>query len=67
MAGPDIITTAAHMVNNCISIDTNTSSTASLNQIAKFLSGSVTSRKLVRYRLIVEPPWVKLSILRPFI
>jgi hypothetical protein len=44
MAGPDIISTTTHVVYHSIGINANTSSTASLNQITKFFSGSMTSR-----------------------
>jgi hypothetical protein len=55
------------MVNNSIGVDSNSSSSASLDHITELLSGSMTAVKLVAGWLVVEPPWVELAILRPLV
>lgn len=67
MAWPNIVAATTHVVNDGISIDANTFRSASLNQITKLFSCSMTTRQLVADGLIVEPPRVQLSILRPLI
>ena len=67
MAGPDIISTATHVVDNGVSVNAYTLSAASLNQIAELFSGSVTTVQLVGSWLIVEPPRIKLTVLRPLV
>jgi hypothetical protein len=66
MARPNIVTSTAHMIWNCICKYSHSSCSASLNHITEFLSRSMTSLQLVTHRLIVEPPRVKLTLLRPF-
>ena len=67
VTGPDIVASTAHVVDNCISIDADTSSSASLDHVTELLSVTVATIQSVADWLIVEPPGVKLSILRPFI
>ena len=67
MAGPDIVASTTHVVDNCISIDTDTSSSASLDHVTELLSVAVATIQSVADRLVVEPPGVKFTILRPFI
>jgi hypothetical protein len=55
------------MVDNCISIDTDTSSSASLDHVTELLSVTVATIQSIADWLVVEPPGVKFTILRPFI
>jgi hypothetical protein len=55
------------VVHNCVSIDTDTCSSASLDHITELLSVTVATIQFVADRLVVEPPGVKFTILRPFI
>ena len=67
VAWPDIVASATHVVDNCISIDTDSSSSASLDHVTELLSVAVATIQSVADRLVVEPPGVKFTILRPFI
>lgn len=67
VAGPDIVASATHVVHNCVSIDTDTCSSASLDHVTELLSVTVATIQFVADRLVVEPPGVKFTILRPFI
>ena len=67
VAGPHIVASTTHMVDNCISIDTDTSSSASLDHVTELLSVTVATIQSVADWLVVEPPGVKFTILRPFI
>lgn len=64
--GPDIITTATHVIDDGVGVNPETEATACLDHISQFLSGSMTTVKFIRNGLIVEPPRIQLTILRPF-
>ena len=55
------------MVDNGIGVDTDSSGSAGLNRVAELLTGSTTTLKLVRDGLVVEPPWVELTLLGPLV
>ena len=55
------------MVHNSISIDADTCSSACLDHIFQFFTRATTTLKLVRGGLVIEPPWVELTVLWPFI
>jgi len=55
------------VVGDGISVNSNTSSSASLDHISELLSGSVSSIEFVGSWLIHEVPWVKLTILWPLV
>jgi hypothetical protein len=55
------------VVDDCVSINSYTSSSACLNHVTEFSSISVARIQLIADWLIVEPPRVKLTILRPLI
>jgi hypothetical protein len=63
----NIVAATRHVVHNSVSVDTHTSSSASLNHVTELFARAATTLKLVRNRLIVKPPRVKLSILRPLV
>mmetsp|Transcript_14716 Transcript_14716/g.18480 ORF Transcript_14716/g.18480 Transcript_14716/m.18480 type:complete len:490 (+) Transcript_14716:575-2044(+) len=63
----DVVASARHVVDDGIGVDSDTSSSASLDHIAKLLAGATTAFELVRCRLIVEPPRVQFTVLRPFV
>lgn len=67
VAGPDVVASTTHVVDNCISIDTDTSSSASLDHVTELLSVTMATIQSVADGLVVEPPGVKFTILRPFI
>lgn len=67
VAWPDIIASTTHVVYNCVSIDTDTCSSASLDHVTELLSVTVATIQSVADRLVVEPPGIKFTILRPFI
>lgn len=63
----NVITTSSHVVDDSISIDTNTSLSTGLDHRPQILSASASSCEFVRSWLVVEPPWVELTILGPLI
>lgn len=67
MTVPNIIATSGHMVDNSIGINTNTSSTACLDHVTQFVSGSHSRVKFIGNRLINKEPGIQLAILRPLI
>lgn len=67
MALPDIISSTSHMVDDCISIDSDSSFSASLNHASQLISSSMSAIKFVRCWLVHEPPGVEFTILWPFI
>lgn len=62
-----VVTTTGHVINYGICINTNTMWATSFNQTTKLGTSTTTTMKVVWDRLIVEPPWIKLPILWPFI
>ena len=63
----NIVTTTRHMVDNCISVNTHTMGTTSCDQTAECITVTTSAIQVVRNWLIVEIPWIQLSVLRPFI
>jgi hypothetical protein len=67
MAGPDVITTTAHVVDNGVGINANSGLATGLNHVTELSAGSVARVKSIGDWLVVEPPGVQLSVLRPCI
>ena len=63
----DVVASTGHVVDNSVSVDAHTSSSASLNHVAELFARAATTLKLVRDGLIVEVPGVEFSILRPLV
>jgi hypothetical protein len=63
----NIVTTTRHMVDNCISVNTHTMGTTSCDQTAECITVTTSAIQVVRNWLIVEIPWIQLSVLRPFV
>ena len=61
----DIVATTGHVVHNSISVDTNASSSASLDHVPELFARATSSLEFVGSGLVVEPPGVELSTLRP--
>ena len=55
------------MVGNGIGVNSDSCCSARLDHISEFVSGTVSSVELVRSWLIHEPPWIKFTLLRPFV
>ena len=63
----DVVATTRHVVDDGIGVDSNTSGPAGPDHVSETLTSTTTSLKLVRNGLIVEIPWVKLTILGPLV
>ena len=55
------------MVDDSISVYSDTSSSAGLNHVSEFVPVSVSAIKFVRYWLVHEVPRVELSVLGPLV
>ena len=55
------------MVDNCIGVNTDASSSARLDHVTELFSVTVATFQFVADGLVVEIPRVKFTILRPFI
>jgi hypothetical protein len=55
------------VVDNSISVNTDASSSASLDHVTELFTAAMTTSKLVRDWLVVEPPRIKLTVLRPLV
>lgn len=63
----NIVTSTRHVIYDGVCVDADASCTTGLDHVAELLTGSVTSVQFVGDWLIVEPPGVKLTILRPLV
>ena len=63
----DVVATSRHVVHDGICVDSDTCSSACLDHVAELLSCATSTLEFVRDRLVIEPPWVELTILRPFV
>ena len=63
----DVVASAGHVVHDGICVDSDTCSSACLDHIAELLSGATSTLEFVRDRLVIEPPWVELTVLRPLV
>lgn len=55
------------MIDDSIGVNTDASGSASLDHVTKLFAGATTALELVGSGLIVEPPGVELTLLRPLI
>lgn len=62
----DVVAATSHVIDNSVSIDSHTSCSASLDHITELLTGSTTTLEFIGSGLIVPPPGVELTVLRPF-
>lgn len=63
----DVVTASRHMVDDGVGIDSDTSGPACLDHVFELLTSATTALELVRGGLVVEPPWVELTVLGPLI
>ena len=63
----DVVASAGHVVHDGICVDSDTCSSACLDHIAELLACTTSTLELVGDRLVIEPPRVELTVLRPFV
>ena len=62
----DIVAATGHVIDNSVSIDSHTSCSASLDHITELIARTTTTLELIGSGLIVPPPGVEFTVLRPF-
>ena len=67
VALPDVVTSASHVVDDGIGVDSDALASAGLDHVSELLSGSASAVELVGSGLVDEEPWVELAVLRPLV
>ena len=63
----DVVASARHVVHDGICVDSYTCSPACLDHVAELLTCATSTLEFVGDGLVIEPPWVELTVLGPLV